>query len=319
MARIKGKLTPLLALLAVFSGCESGPVDPPPLVGNVTAYVGADTQVNDTAVVVDGRAVVTFGDVNRSLWLEHQVLHEYGGIGSFETDVLRSESWFVRFSHRLGPRRPDAPYVDHGEVRLADTMLWKHGDPHFLGYGTSVYAHREYLDGREITFAEASYLPAVHSGSPLSFSSTGSEQAGAFATVVSARPKFVLTHIESGRELDFRRQRPEIRASDGFVLRFDRPLDPARLAIRVGADQRIPGASAYLRLNDSSDRIVIPGSVLSELLAKHGGDSAEYVLILSEYHTDREAITGRLLPAQEPYALDFVQHNILRIFFSLKR
>lgn len=319
MGRSGSILIAVMALAVVGSGCDRGVTEPERLVPptNITAYIGADVQQNDTAVVVDGIPFITFGDVNRSFWLEYQMLHEYGGYSENDPPPLRIESWFARFSHRIGPRAQNAPYVDHGEVMLADTVFWRVEETPFVGYGTSIYHRVEYMDGGEIKFDEAAYFPAVLSGSPLVFSSAGSAQATPFSATLSARPRLVLTRLENGTEVDLRHERPALRAQDGLVLYFDRPLEPEELVIHVLSDRRHPGSSAFLRLNETSDRVIISGDLLSDLLAKQGGDSAGYSLVISEFRTERGAITGHLLPDQEPYALDFVQHNLLRILFTL--
>lgn len=321
MVRFGVRLSAVAALVVVGSSCDRAVLGPDPHMPptNITAYIGAEVQQNDTAVVVDGVPFITFGDVNRSFWLEYQMLHEYGGYSENDPPPLREESWFIRFSHRIGPPGKFAPYVHHGEVVFADTVLWRVEEAPFVGYGTSVYSRVEYMDGGEITFTEASYLPAILSGSPLVFSSAGSAQAAPFSVSLSARPRLVLTRLANGAgEIDLQHERPVLRAQDGLVLYFDRPLEPEELVLQVRSDLGHPAASAFLRLNETSDRVIISGDLLSELLANQGSDSAGYSLVISEFRTERGAITGKLLPAQEPFALDFVQHNLLRVLFTLE-
>lgn len=314
----------------LLAGCEpgSGPVDSfDDLNGNVVAQLGVASEVTDTAVIIDGRPEFTFGDYNRSLWLEHQWEYEYGGIGTFETDRLRKESWFFRFSHRLGPPSPVAPYVDHGEVSLADTLFWKSRSGSFIGYGGSPFSRVHYLNGGAITFSHASYLDELLSGAPLPFVSTGSEEAAAFEATISVRPGLTLQGVASGEELPFRSERPTVSAADGLVLEFDRPLEPARTFILLRPNLAHPPATAWLRLVEPSSRVVVSGEILQELLAAFeaaGGAAqvpADYILFVHEYHTEEGAIQGERTGEQgtEPFALDFVQQNGTRMFLRLDR
>jgi hypothetical protein len=311
-----------LGLLLGAAGCESTVEPSLEGRGNVEARIGATAEVTDTAVLVDGQAVVAFGDYNRSLWLEHQTLYEYGGIGSFQTDVLRAESWFFRFSHRNGPSAPDAPYIDHGTVQLQDTAFWRTESGPFIGYGATSYAHVDYLNGNQVTFVQAPHLASILRRDAMPVSSTGSAQASAFSAEFNPRRHFTLAGMRSGEELSFLFERPLVHASKGLELEFNHALQPGQLHFLLMPNRRVAGAAAWLRLREPASRIVIPPSVLTQLLAAYTGvtgeDSAEYVLLLSEYHTDRGVIRGRLLERDEDYALDFVQQNGLRMFLRLR-
>jgi hypothetical protein len=295
--------------------------------GNVVAYLGVASEVTDTAVLIDGRPEFTFGEYNRSLWLEHQWGYEYGGIGTFETDRLLKESWFFRFSHRLGPASPVAPYVDHGEVSLADTLFWKSGSGSFIGYGGTAYSRVHYVGGGAVTFSPAPYLNELLAGAPLPFVSTGSEDAAPFEATISAVPGLTLEKMVSGEDLPFRTQRPTVSAAAGLVLEFDRPLDPTHTFILLRPNLAHRPATAWLRLVEPTRRIVVPSAILQDLLAAFeaaGGAAqvpADYILILLEYHTEEGAIRGERTGEHgtESFALDFVQQNGTRMYFTLDR
>lgn len=326
----------VVLLLLALTGCDPTGVRLEP--GNVEMLVNARVAQSDTAVVVDGRTAIRFPSNWAALWLDRFDHYEFGGFPELDypQDEQRTLSWRLALHHRSDViERNDSTIhvsVDHGTVSVEGTEMDRlDQDPHvgsgapigFDNYVSYLLSTRFIMfrsGGDPDTWHETDFHDPMIAGATLTLETTGSDDVGPLTAEFAMQPFAPMIAVENGGAVDLDAfDMPVIGTDRALALTFERPLDPGRAAIILhvfpggGA-----GSDAWIQATRVADRWVIPADALAQLIAGSSDDRVAYRMIVLEYVTQDDVVTGELADGT-PFSLPFVQRAETTFPFYLER
>lgn len=327
-----------LALLFATAACD-GATEPELETGNVTASIGAQVEQTDTGVVVNGEWRVRFPPNHTALWLDRFVHYDFGGFPElgYEQSARRSEAWVLMLTHeKARVERNDSlifSFFDHGDLAVEDSTMMKRtelpgfspGAPirfeNFVRYLTHSYLHVDWAGGGETTFHHTPYHDALAAGDPISVTSTGSEDAAAVTATFQASPTARMVGLTNGDVVGLDGEAPPVLSvQHALAISFDRPLDPDHAFLLFHPmPQQVAGAQrAFVQPVASTDRVVIPASVLDQLLPAAAAEAVAYRLLVLEVRSTDDVWRGTLEGAGT-FSLPFAQASSTSVNFYLER
>ncbi|MGH9201977.1 MAG: hypothetical protein ACRD2A_12175, partial [Vicinamibacterales bacterium] len=344
------RLTSIAIVVVAAFACET----PPPTqntdrteVPNVTVLSGAEVVTTDTAVLVNGERLISFGIGPAGMLLVSFQEFSYGGMYEKINDELVDDQSFMDVGRRIvTDARGDTVFsraLDFGEVTLGgspvsrfqiDTARVIEAGDEVQVYENGllnrilIYAQRLNLDGSKVTFAHEPFYEHMLAGRAVELRASGSGDIAPTSASLRATVGARVTRLWNGSDLDFEKKMPVLRTDEPLVVELSRPLDPDRTIIVLAFFQPPPynidpavadRASAVFMLKERTRRVVIPAAALADVAAHlpiaEGGlvfRIYEYVVAedVLEIHRRRDGIT-------EP--LNFLQSNGVGFYVRMKR
>lgn len=326
-------------LLVTVPACSDG-AGPDSEAGNVDAMIGANVMETDTGLVVPGAWHLRVPSNHEALWLDWFFHHEFGGFPEldYEQNTRFSESWRIQLTHEKDRvTRNDSTilsFVDHGDAAVESVTMEKlttvpHVTPglairfeNWVRYLTHSYLEVTWLPGHTETFHHQAYHQRLLAGEPIRVTTTGSQDAEAVTATFSAAPMARLLELQSGDALVGLNAdaAPVLRTDRPLIFQFDRALDHERsyIVFIPWPNQGGGAERAFIRLRSSVDRVVIPSSVLADLVESAAQERVAYLVVVEEYHWEDDVFSGRLATG-EPFTLPFVQEGETSLLVYLER
>lgn len=316
-------------------------------VPNVTVLSGAEVVTTDTAVLVNGERLISFGSGPAGMLLHSFQEFTYGGLYEKLNDELVDDQSFMDVGRRIvTDERGDTVFsrsLDFGEVTLAGSSFSRYeidtarvfdegGDVQVYENGLLnrilIYARRLNMDGSTVTFAHEPFYDHMLAGNAVELRASGSGDIAPTSATLRATGGARVTRLWNGEDLDFEKQMPVLRIDEPLVVELSRPLDPDRTIILLAFVQPPPynidpevanRASSVFMLKERTRRVVIPAAALADVaahlpIAEGGLVFRIYEYIVSEdvleIHRRRDGIT-------EP--LNFLQSNGVGFYVWMRR
>jgi len=338
----------VISLAAVLiSACDSRPTglseaDEP----NVTVLAGGDVATTDTAVLVNGQTHIDFGDGPMGIFVQHHTEYTYGGLHGHLNEDLREESWYMDVSRRIVTRESgDTTFyrsLDFGDVALEGTpasflevdtataINTGHDvrvyENHLL-HRVLIYSHRLNMDGSTVTFAHEPYYEHMVAGGGIELTASGSDDIAPTSTTLTFRAGARVTGLSNGDEFAFEQERPVLRPDEPLVVELSRPLAPDRTVLYLfyaPAPQTVDPAvarraSAVFVLTETTDRVVIPASALTEMASHLPEAEGEYVFRIVEYIVKEDVLDIVRIDGDVAESLTGIQGNIFGFYLLMRR
>jgi hypothetical protein len=331
----------MIAAVLFLAACNdaSGPERLVVEAGNVDVRMDAAVAVTDSGVVVNGAIAIAYPGEQGGLVIDRFEDFVYGGFPDhdYPQSARYSHAWLLRFMHRrAAEQRGDSTifrYADHGPVSTDGHEMDKGVLPPFVSPNLPVHfdsfvvyrarplVRVDWMHGHT-THQAMPYFASLTAGSPLTFSTTGSAEAAALSASFAAKPFAALQRVYNGEAVDLDSERLLISTREPLVLEFDRPLDAAATWLLMGPFVRVGGQfgrAAFLRLTESTRRVVIPAAVLEELRARFDIEHVPVRLSVTEVLVTPDVIAGRRPDGSEPFSLPLLQHGWTTLHLYLRR
>ena len=338
----------VIVVVAAFA-CETPPTQNTDRteVPNVTVLSGADVVTTDTAVLVNGERLISFGVGPAGMLLHAFQEFTYGGMYEKINDELVDDQSFMDVGRRIvTAERGDTVFsraLDFGEVTLGGSAASRFeidtaqvidaGDEvHVYENGLLnrilIYAQRLNMDGSTVTFAHEPFYDRMLAGSAVELRAGGSGDIAPTSALLRATVGARVTRMWNGSDLEFDKKMPVLRTDHPLVVELNRPLDPDRTIILLSFFQPPPytidpaiadRASAVFMLNERTRRVVIGADALADVAAHlpiaEGGlvfRIYEYVVAedVLEINRRRDGVTERL---------NFLQSNGVGFYVRMKK
>ena len=328
----------LVPLTLALAACD-GVLSPELQTGNVDPILGAAPVTTDTGVVVSDRWCLRVPSNGKALWLDRFLHFDFGGFPELQypQNTRFSDAWRLQLTHeKTRVTRNDSTilsFVDHGDAAVADSTMEKLTTLPYVLPGSKVafenwvrylatsYTRVIWLAGNEQMFQYAPYHDRLVQGQPISITTTGSAAAGPVTATFSAYPTATLTRLENGDSLPLNASTPPVLNADrAVVFTFDRSLDPDRsyLLLIPFPHQKGGAQRVFLRLRSAGNRVVIPPSLLGDLIANAGDPRVAYEVVIHEYWWKDNVFVGAFAQGGD-FSLPFVQESETVLLVYLER
>lgn len=337
-------LSVLLMSSLVVAACDDGTTPDPDPGPDPTTETGVDVlldavvEQSDTAVVVNGVRLLAYPSIDRSVWMFRYLRFDFGGFPElgYASSTRLSDTWGLQLTHQTSAiERNDSTiwsYADHGDVSVEGAITEKYTDvpvvgpedplgfENFVRYMKFTYGFTIWSDGVGTSWDEAPFHDDMAAGESIELTSTGSADFEPAGGSFAASPVATLLHMENGDTIQLEAEQTPILSSDTtLVLEFDEPLDPARAYIVFSPFFGAEGARrAFLMPEEPARRVVIPASLLADLVENATDETVPYRIFIEEFATHPDAFTGT--DAQgESFSIPFGQESETAVSVWLTR
>jgi hypothetical protein len=337
------------SLVVAVLACACGSTEPgdETEVPNVTMYPGVEMVTTDTAVLVNGERFIDFGHGPRGVFVDHFTEYTYGGMYERINDELVGESWYMDVGRRIVTDvRGDTVFtraLDLGDVALEGTPALRHevdtaivvdaGDQvhvyeNIIVNRVLIYSHRLNMDGSEVSFAHEPYYERMLAGEAIELTASGSEDIEPTSASITLRQGMRITSLRNGEELPFEHELTVFRTDLPLVVNLDRPLDPDRSLLLLAYAPPPPfdvdpdvvrRATAVFKLQERTDRLVIPASALAAVASQLPAPEGGFVFRIYEYRVMEDALEIVRIKDGITEALSALQSNGFGLYVRLRR